>query len=68
MGRFPWGDDDAVTRERAYLGTVVENRLRVREHPAKSWKRDVASLPIRSDRRSGLSVGQPHEPCAEFRP
>jgi hypothetical protein len=33
IGWFPWGDDDAVTREGAYLGTVVENRLLVREHP-----------------------------------
>ncbi|MDQ1584588.1 MAG: hypothetical protein QOF36_2642 [Microbacteriaceae bacterium] len=27
IGWFPFGDDDAVTKDGAYLGTVVENRL-----------------------------------------
>ncbi len=27
IGWFPWGDDDAATRDGTYLGTVVENRI-----------------------------------------
>lgn len=31
IGWFPWGDDDAVRPDGAYLGTVVGNRLMHRE-------------------------------------
>lgn len=34
IGWFPWGDDDAVDRNGAYLGTVLENRLLRRREPA----------------------------------
>ncbi|MDQ1608711.1 MAG: hypothetical protein QOE16_1443 [Microbacteriaceae bacterium] len=27
IGWFPFGDDDAVTKDGTYLGTIVENRL-----------------------------------------
>src|SRR5436309_448270 len=34
IGWFPWDDDDAVTPDGAYLGTVVGDRLLLREdHP-----------------------------------
>ncbi len=34
IGWFPWGDDDAVTPDGAYLGTVIGDRLLAEEaHP-----------------------------------
>jgi hypothetical protein len=33
IGWFPWGDDEAVSQDGAYLGTIVGDRLLLRDAP-----------------------------------
>jgi hypothetical protein len=46
IGWFPWGDDDASTRDGRYLGTVIGNRLLARESPDFRGTPDYPGAPV----------------------
>lgn len=46
IGWFPWEDDEAVTRDGEYLGTVVGDRLFAEERHAYRGRPDYPGAPL----------------------